>query len=141
MIYSKRRTNLGRRSKKSFNRTLKRLIGGSSSSSSIEYPNDIDKLPEGFSPFNVYNVAKGYPKGTEILKINKDGKRTHITLNKYEILQFNYLGDTIIGFKKPVTNSINKPRNSTKAVVERYQQQQLDKLKDEILARRNYGTD
>jgi hypothetical protein len=112
MMYSKRRINLGRRSKKSSNRALKRLRGGSSSS--IESPNDTDELPKGFSQFNVANVAKWYPEGTEILKINKKGERLPIiTLPEKRILQFYDLGDRIIGFKKPtIIPSSNKRRPS-----------------------------
>jgi hypothetical protein len=134
MIYSKRRTNLGRRSKKSSNRTLKRLRGGSSSS--VELSNDNDELPEGFSPLNEDNVAKWYPKGTEILKINKEGKRLHIiTLPEKRILQFYDLGDRIIGVKIPTIIPSSKPRSGNTATVIRYQQQRADELEAKNLAR------
>lgn len=143
MVYSKRRTNLRRRSKKSSNRTLKRLRGGSSSSSSVKSPNDIDNLPEGFSPFNADNVAKWYPKGTEILKINKEGQSYIITLPEKRILQFYDLGDKIIGFKKPTVITSSKPHHGKKATatVIRYQQQRADELEAKKLARHNYGTE
>ena len=136
-MYSKRRINLGRRSKKSSNKTLKRLRGGSSSSSSIESPND-NELPQGFSPVE---VATWYPQGTTILKINRKGEREYITLDTERILQSHDLGDEIIGVKKPTVITSSRRRRGKKATAIRYQQQRADELEAKKLARWNYGTD
>lgn len=136
-MYSKRRTNLGRRSKKSSNRTLTRLRG--SSSSSVESHNYNDELPEGYSPVK---VATWYPEGTTILKINKAGERLPIiTLNQKRILQLRDLGDEIIGVKKPtvIPPSSKSHRKRQKDATKRLKLEE-EKKADAELAKNEYGT-